>query len=342
MPVRGALIGAGFFARTHLAAWREVAGVEIVTLCDREEDKARRLADEFGIPRHYADAAAMLEAEGPDFVDVVTTVESHDELVRLAAAHRVPVICQKPFARSLEEGRGMVQACAEAGVPLMVHENFRWQPPLLAAKAVLDSGAVGAAEVARISFRHGYDIYAGQPYLLREERLAIMDIGIHVLDVARWLLGEVTRLSCLTQRIDPRVAGEDGVSLLLDHAGGALSFVDFCFATVRRPDPFPQTLLRIDGSAGWLALDAGYRLTVEGREGRRVVEVEPAVPGWGAKPWHTIQESVRTIQQHWIDCLCEGRQPATSGADNLRTLELVELAYRSAEADAALPVGEAA
>lgn len=342
MPVRGALIGAGFFARNHLAAWREIAGVEIVALCDREEDKARHLAGEFAIPRHHADAAAMLEAERPDFVDIVTTVDSHDALVRLAAAHGVPAICQKPFARSLEEGRGMVRACAEAGVPLMVHENFRWQSPLRAAKAVLDSGAIGTPEVARISFRHGYDIYAGQPYLLREERLALMDIGIHELDVARWLLGEVTRLSCLTQRIDPRVAGEDGVSLLLDHAGGALSFVDFCFATVRHPDPFPQTLLRIDGSAGRLALDAGYRLTVEGREGRRAEVVEPAVPDWGAKPWHGIQESVRAIQQHWVDCLREGREPATSGADNLRTLELVELAYRSAGAHRALPVGEAA
>jgi predicted dehydrogenase len=342
MTFRGTVVGAGFFASNHLAAWREVSGAEIVALCDRDADKAHSLAARFGIPRTYTDAAAMLRAERPDFLDIITTVEAHAALVGLSAAHGVPVICQKPFARDLAEARGMVEACAQAGVPLMVHENFRWQSPLMAAKSVLDSGEIGTAEVARIHFRHGYDIYAGQPYLLGEERLAIMDIGIHLLDVARWLFGDVARLSCATQRIDPRVRGEDGVSLLLHHAGGTLNFVDFCFVTTVVPDPFPQTLLRIDGSGGSLTLDAGYVLTVDTPQGQRRQAVEPVVPPWGAKPWHNIQESVCTVQQHWVDSLRAGRMPATSGSDNLGVLQLVELAYRSAAMGRPLPVGAAA
>jgi predicted dehydrogenase len=338
MALRGALVGCGFFAGNHLAAWRETAGAEIVAVCDLHAGKAEAAARDFAIPRSYADVAAMARAERLDFVDIVTTVESHRALVEFFAAQGVAVICQKPFARDLAEGRAMVAACARAGVALMVHENWRWQAPLLAVRQVLDSGAIGTPEVARIAFRHAYDIYAGQPYLLKETRLALMDIGIHVLDVARSWLGEATRIACRTQRIDPRVAGEDGVSVLLDHAGGARSFVDFCFATQLHPDPFPQTLVDIQGSAGRLRLDTGFRLTVVTPDGVEERLVDAEVPAWGARPWHVIQDSVRRIQRHWVDCLEAGREAATSGADNLRTLQLVELAYASAAAGRALPV----
>jgi D-apiose dehydrogenase len=72
---------------------------------------------------------AMLAAEKLDFVDIITTVESHRPLVELAAGHGLPVICQKPFALDMADARAMVEACERAGVPLMVHENFRWQSP---------------------------------------------------------------------------------------------------------------------------------------------------------------------------------------------------------------------
>jgi D-apiose dehydrogenase len=342
MGFNGAIVGCGFFARNHLAAWREVDGANIVAVCDTDLAKAKALGAAFGVTRCYADASLMAEAERLDFVDIITTVESHRLLVELFAAQGVAAICQKPFARDVAEAHAMVAACAQAGVPLMVHENFRWQSALMAVKSVVDSGEIGAPQVARISFRHAYDIYAGQPYLATEERLAIMDLGIHLLDLARYYLGEATRIACRTQRINARVRGEDSVSILLDHASGALSFVDFSFFTHLHPDPFPQTLVRIEGADGVASLDAGYRLTVEGRRGGRHKNVEPAVPKWGARPWHNIQDSVRAIQQHWIDCLRSGREPDTSGADNLKTLALVELAYESAAAGRALPTEMAA
>ena len=338
MRLKGALVGCGFFARNQLAAWRETDGVEIVAVCDQRADRAAAVASEFCIPRRYDDSAVMAAAEQLDFVDIVTTVESHRALVELFAAHGVAVVCQKPFALDLAEGRAMVATCASAGVPLMVHENWRWQAPLLAVQSVLTSRAIGTPEVARVAFRHAYDIYAGQPYLLKGTRLALMDIGIHVLDVARAWLGEATRIACRTQRIDLRVTGEDSVSVLLDHEGGARSFVDFCFATQLHPDPFPQTLVAIEGSAGSLRLDQGFRLIVTTGHGVRESIVDAEVPAWGARPWHVIQDSVLRIQRHWVECLREGRAAATSGADNLRTLQLVELAYASAAAGRALAV----
>lgn len=327
----GAVIGCGFFAQNHLHAWRDIADASIVAVCDLDEAKAAQAAAAFGIPRHYADAAAMLAAERLDFVDVVTTMASHRPLVELAAAHRVPVIVQKPFAPDIEDCRAMVAACAKAGVPLMVHENFRFQTPILAVREVLRAGTIGAPFFARISWRTGYDVYANQPYLAEAERFIILDLVIHLLDVARCLCGEVRRVTCRTARIRPGIRGEDAATILLDHENGATAVVDATFQAPQDPDPFPETLIAIDGRAGTLRLDPGYRLTVVGPQGTTRRDVAPPRLPWASPPWHGIQESVLTTQRHWIDCLRRGVVPETSGADNLRTFALAEAAYASAE-----------
>jgi len=329
-PLRGAVIGCGFFAANHLHGWNDLEDAEIIALCDRDPARLEAASRDFGITKTYDDAAALLASERLDFVDIATTVESHRPLVELAARHGVPAICQKPFALSLEDAQAMVEACRSAGVPLMVHENFRWQSPQMRLKELLQSGWCGRPFFARISFRHAYDIYTNQPYLKTEPRLAIMDLGIHLLDLARFFLGEAARAYARTDRINPEVAGEDAVVILLDHVEGAKCVVDFSFATPTEPDPFPETAVRLEGNEGTVELETGYRL-VRTRKGERHEEaVEPPVPAWGAKPWHIVQESVVNIQRHWLSCLREGREPATSGADNLKTLALVEAAYASA------------
>ena len=139
---RGALIGCGFFAVNQLHAWRDVTGAEIVTICDRDPARLAHVGDQFGIAARYGEASELFEREKLDFVDIATTVPSHRALVELAARHRVPVICQKPFAASMADARAMVAACEQAGVPLMVHENFRWQaPPSTVAPSASPSGA---------------------------------------------------------------------------------------------------------------------------------------------------------------------------------------------------------
>ncbi|MGP1396214.1 MAG: Gfo/Idh/MocA family protein [Inquilinaceae bacterium] len=334
--LKGAVIGCGFFAENHLNAWRGLDGADLVAVCDRDGDKARAAAARFGVAHAYDDAARLFAEQDLDFVDIATTVDSHVPLVEMAAAHGVPAICQKPFARTLDDARRMVDACAAAGVPLMVHENFRWQAPLMAVRDVLRSGRIGRPFHARIQFRHGYDVYATQPYLATEKRFVILDLGIHLLDVARAYFGEVTRLYCRTQRVNPRVRGEDTATMLLDHADGTRCQLDCSFFTTLDPDPFPQTLVRIEGTAGTVVLDTGYRLSVSDRQGRQERSVEPGLRPWTARPWHGIQDSVFNIQNHWLDCLARGAEPATSGADNLNTLGLVFAAYESAESGRAV------
>lgn len=328
--LRGALIGCGFFAVNQMHAWRDIDGASIVAICDRDPERLRIVGDQFGIAKRYTDAAAMLAADKLDFVDIATTVGSHRPLVELAAANRVPVICQKPFAPSLDDAKAMVKACAEASVPLMVHENFRWQSPIQAVRAVLDSGEIGKPFFGRISFRSGYDVFSGQPYLATGKRFIIEDLGIHILDIARFLLGDVSSLTARTARVNPAIAGEDVATMLMDHDSGATSVVDCSYATKLAMEPFPETLIELDGTDGTIRLAQGYRLTVTGKSGTGVTDVSPPLLPWASRPWHNIQESVAAIQKHWVDCLTKGKEPATSGADNLKTFALVEAAYAGA------------
>ena len=229
----------------------------------------------------------------------------------------------------MADAHAMVDAVAAAGKTLMVHENFRWQSPVQAALAQVRAGAIGTPFFGRVSFRSGYDVFSGQPYLAEGERFIIEDLGIHILDIARAFFGDVTRVAATTRRVNPEIKGEDVATMLLSHGDGVTSVVDCSYATRRVPETFPQSLLEIDGTAGTLRLDAGYRLTVQSND-ETCIDVSPPVLPWAEKPWHNIQESVHTIQQHFVECVRSGTQPETAVADNLKTLALVEAAYLSA------------
>jgi predicted dehydrogenase len=88
-----------------LHAWRNVDGADIIAICDRDPVRLTLVGDQFAIGARYADAQEMLARETLDFVDIATTVPTHRPLVELAASHKLGVICQKPFATSLEEAR---------------------------------------------------------------------------------------------------------------------------------------------------------------------------------------------------------------------------------------------
>lgn len=336
--MRGALIGCGFFAANHLHSWRDMAadGVELVAVCDIDRAKAEAAAHRFGIPRAYADAAEMFRAESLDFVDIVTRMETHRDLVALAVAHRVPTIVQKPFAPGWDDCLAMVDLAERAGVPLAVHENFRFQTPMAAVREVLASGAIGRPTWGRIAFRTGYDVYRTQPYFHDEERLAILDVGIHVLDLARVFLGEVEHVSCETQRRNPLNRGEDTATMMLRHESGAVSLVECTYEARRTPDPFPQTVLRIEGERGTVELLEGLRLAVTHPGGHEERFVGAPLLSWTQEPWHVAQESVLNTQRAILQAWRAGRDAETSGQDNLATFALVEAAYEAARLKAAV------
>lgn len=327
------LIGCGFFSRNHLNSWKDLApeGADIVAVCDVDAGKAKAAAETFGIPHWYTDAETMFRERNLGLVDIVTRMDTHVQLAELAFRHRVGTIVQKPFAPDIEAVRAIVEGAERAGVFLAVHENFRFQTPLQKVKEVLDSGAIGEPSWARISFRTGYDIYSGQPYFFNEERFVILDLGVHVVDIARFFLGEISRVSCETQRRNPKVKAEDTATMLMRHSSGAVSVVECTYEMKKLPDPFPETLLEIEGPRGTIVTKPGYRmeLTVDGK----MTESEFDIPllHWARPPWHMIEESVYKTCAHLLESFKAEREADTSGRDNLKTYAACEAAYEAAE-----------
>ena len=331
-PTRVGLIGCGFFAQNHLHAWRDLAsaGAELVAVCDADRARAEAAAKAFGVKAVYSDAAAMFARESLGLVDIVTRMDTHTALVGLAVRHRVPTIVQKPFAPVWSECVAMVEAAHRAGVFLAVHENFRFQTPMIKVAEAIASGVIGTPSWARLAWRTGFDVYQTQPYFYDEERLAILDVGIHVLDLARVFLGEVEHISCETQRRNPRVKAEDTATMLLRHSSGAVSLVECTYEARTLPDHFPETTLTIEGPRGAIVVPPGLVMHVT-RDGKTTShDIGAPLLSWTSKPWHVAQESVVKTCAHLLACVREGRQADVSGADNLKTFALVEAAYAAA------------
>ncbi len=326
------VIGCGFFSGNHLNSWKDLApeGADLVAVCDIDAAKAKAAAETFGVPRWYSDPETMFRAENLGLVDIVTRMDTHRPLAELAFRHGVPAIVQKPFAPTWTDCVAIVAAAEKAGLFIAVHENFRFETPLQKVKEILDSGAIGTPSWARIGFRTGYDVYKGQPYFYDEERFVILDLGVHVIDVARFLLGEVERVSCETQRRNPKVKAEDTATMLLRHTSGAVSVVEATYETKKLPDPFPETMLEIEGPRGAIVTRPGYRLemTVDGKLTKSEFEIPRLA--WSKPPCHMVEESVYKACAHFLECLKAGRDAATSGRDNLKTYAVCEAAYQSA------------
>ena len=259
--LRFAIFGTGFWARYQLAAWREVPGALCVALYNRTRAKAETLAREFGIPAVYDDPEALLSTEKLDFIDIISDVDTHDRFVKLAAAHRLPVICQKPMAPSRETAQSMVTACREAGVPFFIHENWRWQTPIRALQETLASGVIGEPFRARIDMISGFPVFVNQPFFKTLKQFIITDLGSHILDVARFLFGEAEMLTCQTQQAHSDIAGEDVATILLQMNGGKTTVVcEMAYAENHlERDRFPETVIFIEGAKGSLLLAAFSR-----------------------------------------------------------------------------------
>lgn len=336
--LRGGLVGCGYFAHNHLHAWREVEGAEIVAVCDIDSERVKGCAADFNIASVYTDLGSMLEGAALDFVDIVTQPASHRALVEQVAAHGTAIICQKPMAPSLEEGRAMVAACEQAGVPFMVHENFRWQTPMRAVKEA--AAGVGSLFFAQVSFRSAFDVYTNQPYLATDPRFIIYDLGVHALDLARFFMGDVLSIDCHAQRVNQSISAEDVATMLLRMESGCSCVVDISYASKLEHELFPQTLIRLEGRDGSVVLAADYELTIVRGSEVEKRRVPPLERTWSSAPGVAIQDSVMAIQQHWSDCLRAKEAPETAGADNLKTLELVFGAYESAARGAPYALGK--
>lgn len=327
IAVKGGIIGCGYFGQIQLEAWRRIPEGEIVAACDLDPERARRAA-----PRAYTSAEEMLDRERLDFVDIATRPDSHLPLVRLAAQRGIPVICQKPMAPDWTSAVAMVEAAESAGIPLMIHENWRWQPWFREAKQRIERGDIGRpiAYSFRLRRRDGDGPlpYARQPYFRGMPRLMIHEMLVHQIDTARFLFGGVASVYAQARRINPHIAGEDHALLLLAHERQVQGFIDGHRFVDPQPDDREEA--RFEGDSGAVLSVSTCGDLCQGAEKVWVNRVQEGYKG----------DSVRATQLHFLECLRTGRPFETAGREYLKTFAVVEAAYKSIAARRAVSPAE--
>jgi predicted dehydrogenase len=332
-PLRGAVFGAGFWTRYQLAAWRELGGVEFAAIYNRTRAKAEAIAQEFGIPAVYDDASQLLREVRPDFVDNITEVGGHKPLSLLCARARVPCICQKPMASSLADARTLVAAFARTKTPFFVHENWRWQAPLRELKRVLDAGLIGEPFRGRLTMISGFEGWKNQPALRELEQFILTDLGTHLFDAARCLFGEAHSLYGQTARTLPEILKGENVCTALLTMGQARTQVVVEMAYARTPlerECFPQTLAFVEGPRGSVEITNDYWVRVTTARGTQSQRHAPARYAWADPQYDIAHASIVECHRDLRRALRGERRGETTGADNLKTLELVFACYESA------------
>jgi D-apiose dehydrogenase len=330
--LRCAIIGTGFWANYQIPAWLELEGVEIVALLDKDKRKTETINEKFKLNATvYDDYKALLKNEKLDFVDIITDVDTHALFTTLAAAKGVDVICQKPMGASFREAKRMVEACKDANVKLFIHENFRWQAPIRALKKAMETGVIGKPFKARVTFCSGFPVFDNQPFLAEIDKFILNDIGSHVLDVCRFLFGEAKSLYCLTQRVNPKIKGEDVANVLMEMQNGLHCYAEMSYASILEREAFPQTLVLVEGEKGSLHLTNDFLLKTITREGIIAEEIiKPKLYNWLDPDYAVVHSSI-------VDCNADilrglqGGMCETTGVDNFKTVELVWKSYESAE-----------
>ena len=330
--LRGICLGAGYFSRFQFEAWARIPEVEIIALANRSLDKAREAAALHRIPRAYAwaDLTAMLDAEKPDFVDIITPPETHLEVVRLAAARGIAIICQKPIAPTFAECETIVETARRAGVRLMIHENFRWQPWYREMRRLLDAGTLGELFSINIRTRLGdgwqHDAYlARQPFFRTYPRLFCYETGVHFLDTFRYLGGEITSVYTRFQKRNPAILGEDAAQIVCGFASGATAILDASrYNESDAADPrYTFGLVRIDGRKGHVELDLAGNLTLKPLgQPTRLLDYPHTRGGFAG-------DCVYALQRHFVDCMMSGGPFENTGEDYLISTALMEACYRS-------------
>jgi len=330
--LRGVAVGAGYFSQFHYDAWQRTPDTQIVALCDLDAGRAEEMARRFAIPRVYADADAMLDAERPDFVDIITPPESHRALCATAGAYGTHVLCQKALAPTVSEAVTLVREAEEAGIRLMVHDNFRFQPWHREIRRLIDGGAVGdvLAIAARTRMGDGWqeDAYLSrQPYFRTMPRLLVFETGVHVIDVFRFLAGsEVQRVFALVRQRNRAIAGEDAALMVLEFEEGMTALWDasrYHESLASNPRyTFGEFL--VEGERGAIRLGEDGALTIH-RLGQ-----PPVAHSYAHEDRGFAGDCCHAAIQHFVDGLRHGHPFETEGREYLKTLVAQEAVYEAA------------
>ena len=339
-PFGVAVFGCGGVSPAHFSAYAATPKARLVAAVDVRADLARAAAAKWGAPRWYASVEEALADPDVQIADLCLPHHLHAPVAIQAAAAGKHVFVEKPIANTLAEADAMIAACREHGVLLMVDQTKRYQHRHRKVKELLDAGYVGAPLLVKAAYLQDIT-YAWQTMDPRRRATywkqdgVIAGIGIHVVDLLRWLIGEVGEVQAVaatSDLIEPERRTEDSAILLLRFAGGCIGevTVSYVLRDPRFASNWDVMPLQVYGRDGSLRLGEDDTITVTAARlseaGPGLFQLHPAPPV-GAPP--LPPEGMAGAIDHLLDCLLEGKQPLTDGEEARASLAVVEAAYRS-------------
>ena len=331
-PLEVGCVGAGYFSRFHYDAWHRIEGATPVASVDRDLEKARAT----GL-RAFDDLGDMLNAAKPDIVDIITPPITHFKYIKQSlAAKPKAIVCQKPFCNDMDKAREAARLSKEAGIPIIVHENFRFQPWYRVIRAELDAGSIG--DVLQLTFRlrpgdgQGPKAYLDrQPYFQDMPRFLVHETAVHWIDTFRYLMGEPSSLFADLRRLNPVIAGEDAGFVLFRYENGLRAMFDGNRLLDHAAENTRCTMgeALVEGTGGTLELKGNG--SVHRRRFGETATSEILPPsthdGFGG-------DCVFHLQNHVVRGLSEGGRFENLAEDYLPVIEQENAIYASSESGA--------
>jgi predicted dehydrogenase len=321
----------------------------------RVEDAARR----YGWDEAATDWREVVRRPDIDLVDVSTPGHSHAEIAIAAAKAGKAVFCEKPLANSVKDAERMLAAVRRAGVPHMICHNYRGVPAVLLAKQLIDEGQLGELRHFRGTYLQDWLVDPAYPRVWRLDRRragsgSLGDIGSHVVDLARMLVGEVAEVAGTTETFirqrplpdDPRRRGrvtvDDAAVAAVRFANGAIGSIE---ATRLAPGRKNYNRFEINGSLGSLAFNLERLNELEVyfesdpgpmRGFRTILTTDRAHPFVGAwwPPGHIIgwEHTFTHLVYDLLGAIAGGRVPSPNFEDGVRNQRVLDAIERSARA----------
>jgi UDP-N-acetyl-2-amino-2-deoxyglucuronate dehydrogenase len=319
-----AIVGTGMVARYHAQAIRSTAGTRLVGVCRADVARKAHAEAELGAPCETS-YEAVLARPDVDAVCLCTPSGLHAIQAVQAARAGKHVLVEKPMALTLEDAESMIRACASAGVRLGVVLQRRADPSFQAVRASITAGALGTPVLgtATVPYLRGqsyYDSAAWRGTWAQDGGGALMNQGIHVVDLLLWLMGDVSEVSARTATLAHEIEVEDCATATLRFASGALGSLA---ATTAAAPGFPHRVEVYGSRSG---------IQIEGETVMRPGEArhDPASAGAGASPTGISVIGHTRILDDFAAAVREGRAPLVPGEEGRRSLALVLAVYESA------------
>jgi len=328
--VRVGLIGCGKIAEiAHMPAYQVIKKAQLVAVCDKDEKRARWLAERFGIRKYSSDPIRIIENEGIDAVDICLPTFLHSKFIRLAAEAGKHVFCEKPMAKSVKEAERVISQINKSGINLMVGYNQRFERTFQKMKAFIDSGLLG--DLISLEMRYA-KCETPERYLPPNWRAdpkkgggALLDFGCHKIDLLRWFAGEVHRVSAISAH-NLKTEAEDAGGVILDFKKGALGLLSVSLVCA---SPFKELdSTDVYGSKGTVRYRSDDKNTIH-------IYLKGSLLGrtsrFTALKISSKQSSYTLELKVFIDSIIKERKPSITAEDAKKVLEIVEAARKSAK-----------